>query len=74
MSCHSQRRAERQCFRNFFSRKGPGLSGRLEAGNSTTTKVPVLDEGRLTALGPPGELAESDAYYSEALSLSGMRP
>jgi ABC-type multidrug transport system fused ATPase/permease subunit len=37
-------------------------------------RVAVLDGGRLLALGAPGELAAEDAYYREALSLSGLRP
>jgi ABC-type multidrug transport system fused ATPase/permease subunit len=37
-------------------------------------RVAVLDEGRLTTLGPPDELAAKDEYYREALTLSGLRP
>jgi len=37
-------------------------------------RVAVLDDGRLTALGPPEELAATDSYYREALALSGLRP
>lgn len=37
-------------------------------------RVAVLDDGRLIALGAPAELAAGDAYYREALALSGLRP
>ena len=37
-------------------------------------RVAVLAGGRIRALGPPGELAETDGYYREALVLSGLAP
>jgi len=37
-------------------------------------RVAVLDDGRLAAFGPPGELAAAGGYYREALEFSGLRP
>jgi ABC-type multidrug transport system fused ATPase/permease subunit len=37
-------------------------------------RVAVLEDGRLLSVGPPGQLAATDAYYREALALSGLRP
>jgi ABC-type multidrug transport system fused ATPase/permease subunit len=36
------------------------------------SRVAVLDDGQIRALGPPDTLAETIAYYREALALSGM--
>ena len=37
-------------------------------------RVAVMRAGRIVALGPPRELAESDPYFREALALSAPGP
>jgi ATP-binding cassette subfamily B protein len=37
-------------------------------------RVAVVVEGQLAALGAPGELAETDGYYRDALAHAALRP